>query len=278
MKLMFLGTSSGAGKTTMAAVFCRYAAGKGYDVSPFKASNLSSKSFVTKSGGEIGIGQSFQAWASGKEPVTDMNPILMKPVGKGMIQMVLNGKPYVDISPGCTPDPTYLLSEVCKSFDNINGRSDIVVCEGSGSPVELNLMDRDIANMRIVRERRIPSLIVGDIERGGVFAAIYGTWKLVKEEDRKFLKGFIINRFRGDAEILKSGIDRIEELTGMVCLGIVPFMELKFPEEDELSLKGGSFGGEDQHTLFMKNLDTLVTVCEGNLNFDLMLSMASEVI
>ncbi len=276
MKIMFLGTASGAGKTTLAAAFCRYLYRSGCDVSPFKASNLSLNSYVTEEGGEIGMGQAFQAWACGKEPTVEMNPILLKPSGKGVMQIVLNGRPYRSVSPGCESDTTELLDNACAAFDDLYGHSEAVVCEGSGSPAELNLMDRDIANMAMVRKREIPAVIVGDIERGGVFAAIYGTWKLIREEDRHFLKGFIINRFRGEPSILRSGIERIESLTGMVCLGVVPYRDLRFPEEDSLSDSRGKMTGDDPRSAFLRNLDEFVDSTKEHLDYVRLISIMSE--
>jgi Cobyric acid synthase len=260
MTLIFLGTSSGAGKTTLTAMYCRHLSSKGRKVVPFKASNLSLNSFVTKEGKEIGMGQAFQAWASGIEPTGDMNPILLKPSGDGNIQLILNGELHSDITKGNPMDVGYATEQACKAFDELREEYDTVICEGSGSPAELNLRDRDIANIGMVRERKIPAVLVGDIERGGVFAALYGTWLLFPDDLKPYLKGFVINLFRGDAEILKKGTDRIEELTGMKFLGVVPRLELKFPEEDSLSRTDGKLVGSDVKKAFIDNLDTLL--CE----------------
>ena len=276
MKLMLLGTASGVGKTTLVALLCRCLSKKGLKVIPFKGSNLSLNSYVTASGEEIGMGQAFQAWAAGIEPTVGMNPILMKPSGKGVIQVILNGHPLADISPGCHPDTSLLLDEVCQAYDNAHYNSDIVICEGSGSPVELNLMGRDVANMLLVKKKRIPAVIVGDIERGGVFAAIYGTWRLVPEEDRHFLKGFIINRFRGDPSILKSGIDTIERLTGMIYMGTVPYANLKFPEEDSMSMGNGRLEGKDMISAFIANLDELNEGIELGIDYEIFKKIVSE--
>lgn len=276
MKVMFLGTSSAAGKTTLVALYCRYLTKKGMRVSPFKASNLSLNSYVTDDGREIGMGQAFQAWASSREPEADMNPILLKPAGKGVIQVIVNGKPYADMSPGCPVDTDELVGFATKSFDRLAKDNEAVICEGSGSPVEINLARRDIANMRMVKERDIPAVLIGDIERGGVFAAIYGTWRLVPEEDRHYLKGFIINRFRGDDSILKSGIDRIEELTGMKCLGIVPYLNVRFPEEDTMSSTSGKLEGDSVLDAYMNNLDELIDAIKDKFDFELLDKIASE--
>ena len=275
MKLMFLGTSSNAGKTLLAAVFCRYLSKKGVDTAPFKGSNLSLNSVATRDGKEIGIGQAFQAMACSKDPTGDMNPVLLKPSGKGVIQVIINGRPYANISPGCTPDTDELVKIACESFDRLADRHEAIICEGSGSPVELNIKNRDVANLRMVRERQIPAVLVGDIERGGVFAAIYGTWLLMTPEERGYTKGFIINRFRGEPSILKSGIDRIESLTGMKCLGVVPYLDLRFPEEDSMSSKRGKLVGEDIQGAFRRNLDEMIDSIKDSLDFDEMERIAS---
>ena len=276
MKLMFLGTSSNAGKTLLNAIFCRYLSDKGIDTVPFKGSNLSLNSVATRDGKEIGIGQAFQAMACVKEPTGDMNPILLKPSGKGVVQVITNGKPYANISPGCAPDTEELVKIACGSFDRLSEAHDAVICEGSGSPVELNLKSRDVANLRMVRERKIPAVLVGDIERGGVFAAIYGTWLLMTPEEKKYVRGFIINRFRGEPSILKSGIERIEDLTGMKCLGVVPYLDLRFPEEDSMSSKKGKLVGDDVRQAFNRNLDEMISVIKNDLDFEAMERMASE--
>lgn len=264
MKIIFIGTSSGAGKTTISALYCRYLYRKGIKVTPFKASNLSLNSYVTKNGKEIGMGQAFQAWASNIEPTEDMNPVLLKPSGNNTIQLILRGEPFMDISEQNPIDTKMVMEKVCESFDRLSKEYDAVVCEGSGSPVELNLMDRDLANLGMLKERSIPAILIGDIERGGVFAAIYGTWRLIPDKQKHLLKGFIINRFRGDSSILKSGIEKIEKLTGMKCLGVMPYLNLKFPEEDSMSDIGGELKGSDVRSAFMNNLDCLLEAATKN--------------
>ena len=238
MKVIFLGTASGAGKTTFSAMYCRYLAKNGVSVAPFKASNLS-LNFREIAGGRIGIGQALQAEASGIEPTTDMNPVLLEPLGKGQIRMYLNGIPHSEISDENVMNIDEVTSDVCKAFDRLKDDFDAVICEGSGSPAEINMTDRDIANIGMMRERNIPAVLIGDIERGGVFAALYGTWKLMPDDLKGRVGGFAINRFRGDPSILDSGIRRIEELTGMKFLGLLPYMKLKLPEEDSLSENNG---------------------------------------
>lgn len=258
MKIIFLGTSSGAGKTTVTALYCRYLSKKGIRVAPFKASNLSSRSFVIGGCQEIGIGQAFQAWVSGVEPSSDMNPVLLKPLGKGVMQLIVNGNAREDVSEKRPMDVKAVKKEAYEAFDRLSKKYDAVVCEGSGSPAELNLYENDIANVGLIRGRNVPAILVGDIERGGVFAALYGTWLLMPKDVRPLLKGFIINRFRGDPSILEPAIKKIEEMTGMKFVGTIPYEELKFPEEDSLSEAIGT----DDHTVmtdaFIKNADELL--------------------
>lgn len=276
MRLLVLGTSSGAGKTTFCAMLCRLALRKGLDPVPFKALNLSLNSYATQDGGEIGMGQAFQAWSSGLEPETDMNPVLLKPSGNGVIQLVLGGRPAMDVTRDRPMDRDLALDAAEEAFGRLSERHGFVVCEGSGSPVEMNIMDRDVANIGMMRRLGIPSVLVGDIERGGVFAAIYGTWLLVPEDVRPLLKGFVINRFRGEPSILGSGIRELERLTGMRCLGVLPYMDLRFPEEDSLSSSDGKLEGSDARSAFMSNIDEMADACEGALDLEALLEIAGN--
>ena len=268
MRVLVLGTSSGAGKTTVCAMICRHLMREGLDPVPFKALNLSLNSYATRDGGEIGIGQAFQAWSCGLEPETDMNPVLLKPSGGGVIQMVLRGKPHQDVTKDCPMDRAAAMDAAAEAYARLSSEHGFVVCEGSGSPAELNLMERDIANVGLMRRLGIPAILVGDIERGGVFAAIYGTWLLIPEDVRPLVKGFVINRFRGEPSILRSGIEEVERLTGMRCLGVLPYMHLRFPDEDSLSSSEGKLEGSDARSAFMDNMDELTDACERELDFE----------
>lgn len=272
MAMMLWGTSSNAGKTTVSAGICRYLARKGLSVAPYKASNLSLNSIVTDDGAEIGIGQAIQAWACRIDPEGDMNPILLKPAGKGVIQYIINGRVYTE----GIPDYKKKLQVACDAYDRISARFDNVVCEGSGSPAEVNMTDRDVANIGIVRERKLNVVLVADIERGGVFAALYGTWLLIPEDIRPQLKGFIINRFRGEASILKSAIDRIEELTGMKCLGVLPYKRIILPEEDTMSGKDSSGGYDDIRKAYEDSLELLADLISENLDTVLLEKLISS--
>ena len=268
MRVLVLGTSSGAGKTTVCAMICRHLMREGLNPVPFKALNLSLNSYATRDGGEIGIGQAFQAWSCGLEPETDMNPILLKPSGGGVIQMVLRGKPHQDVTKDCPMDRAAAMDAAAEAYARLSSENGFVVCEGSGSPAELNLIERDIANVGLMRRLGIPAILVGDIERGGVFAAIYGTWLLIPEDVRPLVKGFVINRFRGEPSILRSGIEEVERLTGMRCLGVLPYMHLRFPDEDSLSSSEGKLEGSDARSAFMDNMDELTDACERELDFE----------
>jgi|GEM_PF-581303 len=277
MKVLFLGTSSGAGKTTVCAMVCRRLAQLGRDPVPFKGSNLSLNSYATSDGGEIGIGQAFQSWAAGVEATSDMNPVLLKPAGNGVIQLVLDGRPCRDITKSAPMEREEVIGHVTAALSRLESEHGIVVCEGSGSPAELNLLDRDVANTGLMRAANVPAVLVADIDRGGVFAAIYGTWRLVPDDVRPLLRGFVINRFRGDRSILKSGIERMEELTGMKCLGILPYEFLRFPEEDSLSFAEGKLEGEDPKAAFLSNLDEMVQhAVESGFDFDALLDIAGS--
>lgn len=276
MKVIFLGTGSGAGKTTVTAMYCRYLYMNGVKITPFKASNLSLNSYVTKDGKEIGMGQAFQALVANIDATAKMNPILLKPTGKGSLQLILEGEPYCDIKRDDPEIDKMIRERALACFDSLSKEYEAVVCEGSGSPAEINLLDRDIANVGMMRARQIPAILVGDIERGGVFAALYGTWKLIPDDVKPLMKGFIINRFRGDSSILKKGTDRIEELTGMKFLGTIPYSRLKFPEEDSLSDTEGKMEGKDARTAFLNNIDELLeNAVESELDFDSMDDISS---
>lgn len=267
MALMVWGTSSNSGKTVLCSIICRHLHRKGTRVVPFKGSNLSLNSYVTDSGAEIGMGQALQSWACGMEPMARMNPILLKPEGDGRMQYIIDGSPY----PG-RPDRQEMLVRACSAFDGLTEEFDAVVCEGSGAPSEINLMEGDIANIGIARHGGMDIVLVGDIERGGMFAAIYGTWLLTPADIRPRLKGFIINRFRGDDSILASGIRRLEGLTGMRCLGIMPYVKgIVLPEEDSISIhKKVDQRFDDIRARYDESLDILTDVAESALDFDLL--------
>jgi adenosylcobyric acid synthase len=235
---MILGTSSHAGKSVIVAGICRILAEEGYRVAPFKAQNMSLNSWITKDGDEIGIAQAVQAHAAGAEPSADMNPVLLKPKGDGQSQVILLGKPHADKSAGEYYDSIQdIMDTVLGAYRRLSQQYDFIIIEGAGGAAEINLYERDIVNIGVARAVKPPILLVGDIERGGVFASIYGTIQLLPDDVRALVKGIIINKFRGDMALLQSGVEMLEELTGLPVLGVLPYTRLGIPSEDSVSIK-----------------------------------------
>ncbi|MHA1820634.1 MAG: cobyric acid synthase [Promethearchaeota archaeon] len=237
--LMVQGTMSDAGKSMIVMALCRIFKNMGFKVAPFKSQNMSLNSFVTKDGYEIARSQVVQSIAAGVAPDRRFNPILLKPKGDGESQIILDGKPFLDyhVSEYYSKIIPKLKGSIKKSIDSLASEYDLIIIEGAGSPAEINLMDHEIANMYIARLTDSPVILVGDIERGGVFAQILGTIKLLPKEDQNRIKGFIINKFRGDPKILEPGIKMLEDLIKIPCMGIVPFIEdLRIPAEDSMNL------------------------------------------
>ncbi|WP_048196731.1 cobyric acid synthase CobQ [Methanocaldococcus vulcanius] len=237
--IMVVGTSSNSGKTTITAGLCRILANKGYKVAPFKSQNMSLNSRVAKEDGEIAIAQYTQSLACRVEPSVHFNPILLKPKGNFTSQVIVHGKPYKDMNYNeYRKNKDFFLKKIKESLEILNREYDYVVMEGAGSCCEINLLKDDIANLRIAEMVNAKAILVADIDRGGVFASIYGTIKLLPEKWRKLIKGIVINKFRGNVDVLKEGIEKIEELTGIPVLGIVPYDEnLVLPEEDSQSIQ-----------------------------------------
>lgn len=233
---MVVGTSSGAGKSITVTALCRVLTKDGYKVSPFKSQNMALNSFVTKSGLEMGRAQVVQAYACMIEPEAYMNPILLKPTTDRKIQIIVNGKSIGNMS-GIEYGKfkTSLKPEIMKSYDYIKENYDISILEGAGSPVEINIKGEDIANMKMAEMADSPVILVADIDRGGVFASIYGTIMLMSEKERARVKGVIINKFRGDINILKSGLEEIEKLTGVPVIGVMPYTNVDIEDEDSVT-------------------------------------------
>lgn len=237
-KIMIQGTSSGAGKSIVCTALCKIFTEDGYDVVPFKSQNMALNSFVTEEGLEMGRAQVVQAEACNKKPMVEMNPLLLKPAGNNVSQIILMGKIYDNLdSFSFKKIKTNLKPVILDAYNKLANSSDIVVIEGAGSPAEININEDDIANMGTAKMVDAPVLLVADIDRGGVFASIYGTIMLLEEEERVRIKGIIINKFRGRVELLKDGIDKIEKLTNTPVLGVIPHININLEDEDSLTEK-----------------------------------------
>jgi len=236
--LLVAGTTSDAGKSVVTAGLCRWLAREGIRVAPFKAQNMSLNSTVTADGAEIGRAQAMQAAAAGVAPEAAMNPVLLKPGSDRTSQVVVRGKPWADVSATSYREHKAALLEVAlECLADLRSRYDVVICEGAGSPAEINLRATDIANMGLARPARLPVLVVGDIDRGGVFASMFGTLALLSHEDQALVAGFVINKFRGDEALLAPGVRMLEQLTGRPTLGVLPWIPgLQLDAEDSLDL------------------------------------------
>ncbi len=234
---MVQGTTSDAGKTTLVAALCRILKKRGISVVPFKPQNMALNSAVTVDGGEIGRAQALQAQAAGLEPHTDMNPILIKPTSDTRAQIIVQGKAVTDMEAAVYHDyKTQAMGHVLDSYARLQQQYEVILVEGAGSPAEINLRDRDIANMGFAETVDCPVILIADIDRGGVFAHLVGTLELLSESERKRVVGFLINRFRGDINLLQSGLDWLEQKTGKPVLGVIPYLHgLYLDAEDALT-------------------------------------------
>src|SRR3989344_5027792 len=239
--IMLQGTASHVGKSILVAALCRIFKEHGLRVAPFKAQNMALNSFVTRDGGEIGRAQAFQAEAAGLEPTVDMNPILLKPTSDMGAQVIIHGRVYGNMS---AREYHRFKKEakryVMESYSRLSEKNDVIVIEGAGSPAEINLRENDIANMGLADMVDAPVILIGDIDRGGVFASLIGTMELLTSPERKRVQGFIINKFRGDIELLKPGLDFLENKTGLPVFGVVPYLkDIILPDEDGVVLEQG---------------------------------------
>ncbi len=250
--IMVQGTSSNAGKSVVVAALCRIFSKRGYAVTPFKSQNMSLNSFTTKENAEIAMAQVLQAEAAGVDPSYNMNPILLKPKEDFISQVIVHGKPVNDMNFYDYQNSfrNKAIKAIKQSLDKLKEEYDIIVMEGAGSPAEINMMDRDLANMKIAAMADADVILVADIDRGGVFASIAGTFALLNEEDRNRIKGIIINKFRGNLDILIPGIKQIEDIVRVPVLGVVPYDEsLKLPEEDSASLSERNYKKGEKVTI-----------------------------
>lgn len=235
---MIQGTSSDVGKSVLCTALCRIFVNDGYRVAPFKSQNMALNSYITKSGGEIGRAQGVQAEAAKVDATTDMNPILLKPKGDMVSEVILHGKHFANMDAVSYREHFVeeVMPEVCAALLRLSKEYDLLVLEGAGSPAEINLKSRDIANMRMAHETDAAVILVADIERGGVFASLVGTLMLLDEAERARVKGIIINKFRGMKELLTSGIDWLEDYTGIPVLGVIPYIDVQIEAEDSMAL------------------------------------------
>jgi adenosylcobyric acid synthase len=236
--LLVAGTTSDAGKSVLTAGLCRWLSRQGVKVAPFKAQNMSLNSAVTADGAEIGRAQAMQAAAAGIEPEAAMNPVLLKPGSDRTSQVVVLGRPYAEVSAlSYREHKAALLDVALSALADLRSRFDVVVCEGAGSPAEINLRATDIANMGLARAADLPVLVVGDINPGGVFAGLFGTLALLSAEDQALVAGFVVNKFRGDPALLEPGLQMLTRLTGRPTYGVLPWAEgLALDVEDSLGL------------------------------------------
>lgn len=232
-KIMIQGTGSSVGKSLMVAALCRIFKQDGYSVCPYKSQNMSLNSYITLDGKEMGRAQVLQAYAAGIEPQVFMNPILLKPTGDSKCQVIVNGKVYNNHTAAQYHNLKVVFKDMLKQqFQELEKQYDIIVMEGAGSPAEINLRDRDIVNMGMAQLVDAPVVLVGDIDKGGVFAALAGTMLLLAQDEKDRVKGTIINKFRGDIKLLMPGIDMLEEIIHKPSLGVVPYFNLVLEDED----------------------------------------------
>lgn len=234
--IMIQGTMSNAGKSMLCAALCRIFKQDGFSVAPFKSQNMALNSFITEEGLEMGRAQVVQAEAAGIKPSVLMNPVLLKPTTDVGSQVIVNGEVRDNMSAvDYFKYKKQLIPEILKAYEKLASENDIIVIEGAGSPAEINLKEDDIVNMGLAKMVDSPVLLVGDIDRGGVFAQLYGTLALLEPEERAMVKATVINKFRGDASILKPGLDTLQKLVHIPCAGVVPYMNVDIDDEDSLS-------------------------------------------
>lgn len=241
--IMIQGTSSDVGKSLICTAFCRVFSNKGLRVVPFKSQNMALNSYVTLDGGEIGRAQGVQAEAARITATTDMNPILLKPKQDMVSEVIVHGKHFLDMNAKSYRSQfgQEAMPIIRKSVEKLQEDYDIIVLEGAGSPAEINLKDRDIANMRMAKLTDAAVILVADIDRGGVFASIIGTLALLDQDERDSVKGIIINKFRGMRELLDDGIEWVEKETGIPVLGVLPYLDVNIEAEDSLALSSLRF-------------------------------------
>lgn len=264
--IMVQATGSSAGKSIITTGLCRIFKEDGHRVAPFKSQNMSSKSYLDKDGKEMSIAQAIQSYASGLDPRIEMNPILLKPRTNSGSDLYLMGE---NKGPMAAKDYfTYrktLMPEVVKSYESLGSLADLIVIEGAGSPAEINLRENDIVNMGLAEALDAPVILIADIDRGGVFASLYGTVKLLREEERSRVKGLVINKFRGDLDLLLPGIKMIEDLLSIPVIGVIPFMEIKIADEDSIFIREKTLANREE---LEKDFDHISKIIRESLDMD----------
>ena len=264
--LMIQGTASGAGKTTLVTALCRIFSNKGYSVAPFKSQNMSNYSY--KNGFEISQAQAIQAVAARTEISPHMNPILLKPLGNYMSNVVIQGKPFKKMSAKNYYEKFALqrgIKTALDSFEYLKSRNDLIILEGAGSPAEINLQKYDIANMMMAQKTKSPVILVSDIEKGGFFASIVGTMSLLTKTQQNLVKGYIVNKFRGDKSLLQPGFRKLKQITSKSVFGVIPTIDLELPNEDSLDNKIHLFRKQNQKLVELQ-INKLASIVQKNIN------------
>ena len=268
MNIMFQGTSSSAGKSTFVTALCRILRNEDIEVAPFKSQNMSRNAVYIKNNLRIAVSQVVQAEAARIESIPEINPILLIPNSDTGSTVIVNGKEHSQTDAKSYHETKVKLrSTVNDAYDRLSNLYDVIVIEGAGSPAEINLRENDFVNMGLAEMVDSPVIIVGDIDRGGVFASIYGTIMLMNESEKRRIKGFIINKFRGDIDILKPGIVMIEQLVNKPCLGVMPFFNLDIEEEDSI-IDGEEGRRIEDDVLRNKEYDKLAKIVKQNIDIE----------
>ena len=267
--LMIQGTASGVGKTTLVAALCRIFSDKGYTVAPFKSQNMSNFGYTTPDF-EISRAQAIQAIAARCKIESDLNPIMLKPLGNYKSSVYLNGKRYKKMHAKDYYSDfvnTKGIKAATDSLFRLQKNNDLVILEGAGSPAEINLQKYDIANMKIAQKANASVLLVADIDKGGSFASLVGTMALIEKKYQKLIKGFVLNKFRGDIDVLKPGFRKIKQLTKIPVLGTIPMLKMNLPEEDSLNVKAKEIVWTKKNiSIIDKELDKLAKTVKNNLD------------
>ncbi len=274
--IMVQGTTSSAGKSILCTALCRIFKQDGMKVYPFKSQNMSSKYHKTKDGKIIAIAQALQAWAAGLEPHENMNPILLIPNSDLSSMLIINGEDSGETtSVDYFRNKAVLREMITERYKEVESLNDLVIIEGAGSPAEINLSKDDIVNMGMARIADAPVLLVTDIDRGGSFAAVYGTVMLLENEDRRRIKGIVFNKFRGDRSLLEPGIEMLEKLIDIPVVGIIPYIDLNIADEDTLTDKTKKCeDGSQTRDELEEELEKLAEVVRANIDMDIICKLA----